>query len=235
MRKEITVVGVIILVFGLVLAAAGTRQIPYTAYETFEQEHSSQISDESRTISAYNWYAYYRDFDAGEKLKIEFSSSSAVSIWLETDTEYNKFTSYESHTAIWIKNDITSVSETVTLPNDDIYYLVVYNDDSTSVSYDITVTEYWYTTETREVTRYRSDYTLNYVGIVILLAGIVVAVVGATRKAVEKEAPLPTPVEPAPVTPTPEPIIEPKPEFCPSCGSEVPAGTEFCPHCGSAV
>ena len=236
MRKEIAAVGVIILVFGLVLAAAGTRQIPYTTYETVEQEHSSLIMDESRTISAYDWYAYYRDFDAGEKLRIDFSTDKAVSIWLETDTEYNKFTNFESHTAIWVKNDITSVGETVTLPNDDIYYLVVYNDDSTSVSYDITVIEYWYTTETQEVTRYRPDYTLNYVGIGILFVGIVVAIVGATRKEVEKEVPTPpVPVTPTPVEPAPELVPEPTPEFCPSCGSEVPPGTEFCPHCGSAV
>jgi len=235
MRKEIAVVGVIILVFGLVLAAAGTRQIPYTTYETVEQEHSSQIMDESRTISANNWYAYYRDFDAGEKLRIDFSSSSTVSIWLETDTEYNKFTSYESHTAVWVQNDVTSVYETVTLPNDDIYYIVVYNDGSTSVSYDITVTEYWYTTETQEVTRYRADYTLNYVGFGIIFIGIVVAIVGATRKEVEKEVPTTVPVTPTPVEPVSEPVSEPTPEFCPSCGSEVPTDTDFCPHCGSAV
>ncbi|MFX1519374.1 MAG: zinc ribbon domain-containing protein [Promethearchaeota archaeon] len=235
MRREIVVVGVIILVLGLGLAAFGTRQIPYTTYETVEQQNSSAILDEARTISASDYYAYYRDFDAGEKLRIDFSADRTVSIWLETENEYNKFTAYESHDAVWVKTDITSVDETVTIPNDDVYYVVVFNEYSYSVNYDITVTEYWFTTEKQEVTRYRADYTLNYVGIGIIFIGVIVAIVGATRKEVEKEVPTAVPVTPTLVEPAPELVPKPTPEFCPSCGSEVPPGTEFCPHCGSAV
>lgn len=240
LRKQVVTVGVIVIVIGLLLAVFGTRtyEVPYTEIETYEDQHSSIIADESRTISAYDYYAYYRDFDEGEKLKIEFSASRTVSIWLETETEYYRFENSESHSGVWAELDITSVESTITIPHDDTYYLVIFNEStSSSASYDLTVTEYWTTTETREVTRYRTeyDYTLNYIGVVILFAGVIMAIAGAFVKPSEIEEE--EEEEETDLDIESLEIMEKVPSeiFCPSCGEQIEAGTTFCPHCGSQL
>lgn len=37
------------------------------------------------------------------------------------------------------------------------------------------------------------------------------------------------------IEPTPEPIIEPKPQFCGSCGLKLSPNASFCPHCGAEI
>ena len=228
MRKEIAAVGVIILVFGLVLAAAGTR----TTYQSIE--HTESLLDTSDTLPS-NFYLYwYRTFDAGDTVSGSIETTQPVNFFIFSEDQFSAWQTTYSYAlnapSVVTRLNSQSMAFSVTIQSTDTYYLVVYNDGLTSCQItSIKVDRTYY--ETVE----RRDYTLNMIGGIMAIVGLVVIAIGATRKAVEKEAPLPTPVEPAPVTPTPEPIIEPKPEFCPSCGSEVPAGTEFCPHCGSAI
>jgi len=227
-RKEITVVGVIILVFGLVLAVAGTR----TTYQSVE--YTENLLDTSYTLPG-NYYVYwYTDLDAGDKVSGSIETTQPVNFFIFSESQFSDWQTTYSYSlnapSVVTRLNSQSMVFSVTVQSTDTYYLVVYNDGLTSCEItSIQVDRAYY--ETVE----RRDYTLNMIGGILALVGIVIAAVGATRKEVEKEAPLPTPVEPAQVTTKPEPIIEPKPEFCPSCGSEVPAGTEFCPHCGSAV
>jgi len=227
-RKEITVVGVIILVFGLVLAAAGTR----TTYQSVE--YTENLLDTSYTLPG-NYYVYwYTNLDAGDKVSGSIETTQPVNFFIFSESQFSDWQTTYAYSinapSVVTRLNSQSMVFSVTVQSTDTYYLVVYNDGLTSCEItSIQVDRAYY--ETVE----RRDYTLNMIGGILALVGIVIAAVGATRKEVEKEAPLPTPVEPAPVTPKPEPIIEPKPEFCPSCGSEVPAGTDFCPHCGSAV
>ena len=249
MKKPLFVIGVIVLSVGIILAAFGTRQVPYTDYETYEEQNSSVIANESSKISSNDYYAYYRDFDAGQNLKIEFSAVSDLSIWVENEDEYYKFTNSQSHSGIWAALDVTSAEATVTIPNDDYYYVVILNENTHSVEYELKVTEYWTSLETREVTKYRADYTLNFVGVAIVFAGVILTVVGAVTKPLEIEdyeddGELST-MQPTPITSTADTdgetelleIIEKVPSeiICPNCASEIDAGTTFCPHCGSQL
>jgi hypothetical protein len=221
----------------------------YTDFETYEEQNSAVIANESRTISNNDYYAYYRDFEKGEQLELEFTAASDLSIWVETDTEYYKFTSSQSHSGIWAALDVKSAEATVTIPDDDVYYIVVYNEKTHSVNYDLKVTEHWTTLETREITRYRADYTLNYVGVAIVFAGVILTVVGAVTKPLELEdyeddEELST-LQTKPITPTSETDSEtelledieevPSEIICPNCASEVDAGNAFCPDCGSQL
>jgi hypothetical protein len=249
LKKPLFVIGVVVLSVGILLAAFGTRQVPYTDYETYEEQNSAIIANESRTISNNDYYAYYRDFDAEEQLKIEFSSVSDLSIWVETEDEYYKFTSSQSHSGIWAALDVTSAEATVTIPSDDVYYIVVYNENTHSVNYDLKITEYWTSLETREVTKYRADYTLNFVGVAIVFAGVILTVVGAVTKPLEledyEEDEEISTLQPTPIITTSDAngeteileVIEEVPSeiICPNCASEIDAGTAYCPHCGSEL
>jgi hypothetical protein len=228
MRKEIAVVGVIILVFGLVLAAAGTR----TTYQSVE--YSENLLDTSYTLPGNHYVYWYSTLDAGDKVSGSIETTQPVNFFIFSESQFSAWqTTYAyslSAPSVVTRTNSQSMAFSVTVQSTDTYYLVVFNDGLTSCQItSIEVDRTYYETVERQ------DYTLNMIGGILALVGIVIAAVGATRKEVGKEAPLPTPIEPAPITPEPEPIIEPKPEFCPSCGSEVPADTEFCPHCGAAV
>ncbi|MHA2062051.1 MAG: zinc ribbon domain-containing protein [Candidatus Sifarchaeia archaeon] len=228
MRKEIAVVGVIILVLGLVLAAAGTR----TTYQSVE--YTENLLDTSATVPS-NFYQYwYGTFEAGDKVSGSIQTTEPANFFIFSEDQFSSWQTTYSYSldapSVVTRLNSQSMAFSVTIQSTDTYYLVVYNDGLTSCEItSIKVDRAYY--ETVE----RRDYTLNMIGGIMAIVGLVVVAVGATRKEVGKEAPLPTPLEPAPITPTPEPIIEPKPGFCPSCGSEVPADTEFCPHCGSAI
>jgi len=58
LKKPLFVIGVIVLSVGILLAAFGTRQVPYTDYETYEEQNSSVIANESSKISSNDYYAY---------------------------------------------------------------------------------------------------------------------------------------------------------------------------------
>jgi hypothetical protein len=245
LKKPLFVIGVIVLSIGILLAAFGTRQVAYTDYETYEELNSQVITNESNKVSPEDYYAYYRDFDAGQQLKIEFSSASDVSIWIENDDEYYKFTSSQSHTSIWAELDVTSAEETVFIPEDDYYYIVIYNENTHSVEYDLKVTEYWTSLETREVTKYRADYTLNFVGVAIVFAGVILTVAGAVSKPSEFEVDeeLSSLQPEAASTSDSDDEIElleitekiPLEIICPNCASEIDAELTYCPHCGSQL
>jgi len=246
LKKPLFVIGVVVLTVGILLAAFGTRQVSYTDYETYEAQNSAVIANASSTISGNDYYAYYGDFDAGQKLKIEFSAVSDLSIWVENEDEYYKFTSSQSHSGIWAALDVTSTEETVTIPNDDYYYIVIYNENTHSVEYDLKVTEYWASLETREVTKYRADYTLNFVGVAIVFAGVILTLVGAVTKPLEiedyeddneLETMRPTPIISTADTDGETELLEvienvPSEIICPNCASEIDAETIFCPFCG---
>ncbi len=248
-KKPLFVIGVVVLTVGILLAAFGTRQVPYTDYETYSAQNSTVIVNEASKISNNDYYAYYRDFDAGEQLKIEFSAVSDLSIWVENEDEYYKFTSSQSHSGIWAALDVTSAEATVTIPNDDYYYVVILNENTHSVEYDLKVTEYWTSLETREIIRYRPDYTLNFVGVAIVFAGVILTVVGAVTKPsdledYEDDEELST-LQPTPIITTADTdgetelleVMEKVPSeiICPNCASEIDAETTFCPYCGSKL
>jgi uncharacterized membrane protein YidH (DUF202 family) len=212
MRKEIAVVGVIILVFGLVLAAAGTR----TTYQSVE--YSENLLDTSYTLPGNHYVYWYSTLDAGDKVSGSIETTQPVNFFIFSESQFSAWqTTYAyslSAPSVVTRTNSQSMAFSVTVQSTGLTSCQI-----TSIEVDRT---YYETVE-------RQDYTLNMIGGILALVGIVIAAVGATRKEVG------TPIEPAPITPEPEPIIEPKPEFCPSCGSEVPADTEFCPHCGAAV
>jgi hypothetical protein len=249
MKKPLFVIGVIVLTVGILLAAFGTRQVAYTDFEDYEEQHSAVITNESSTIPGNDYYAYYRDFDEGEKLKIEFSAVSDLSIWVENYDEYYKFRNSQSHSSIWSALDVTSAEETVTIPYDDYFYIVILNENTHSVEYDLKVTEYWTSLETREVTKYRADYTLNFVGVAIVFAGVILTVAGAVTKPsefedYEEDEELST-LQPTPIIATSDTdddielleITEKVPSeiICPNCASEIDAESTYCPHCGSQL
>jgi hypothetical protein len=230
MRKEITVAGVIILVVGLVLAVAGTR----TTYQSVE--YTETLIDSSySSLSPYYYIYWYDTLEAGDKVSGSIETTQPVNFYIFTNDQFNDWLTTYSYSpsapSIVTRTNSQSMVFSVTISVTDTYYLVVdnyYGYTGCTIN-SIKVDRIYY--ETVE----RRDYTLNMIGGVLAIVGIVVAAVGATRKKVEKEAPLPTPLEPAPILPTQEPTVEPEPVFCPSCGSEVPPSTEFCPHCGAAV
>ena len=230
MRQGITALGVIILVFGLVMAAAGTR----TTYDSIE--HTETLLNSSPgSLSPYYYIYYYDTFDEGEVISGTVEASQPVNFYIFSNEQFNDWQTYYSYSSsapsIVTRTSSTNMAFSVTISSTDTYYLVVHNNDGyTGCTIDsITIDRTYY--ETVE----RRDYSLNIIGGILAIVGIIVAVIGGTRKSYEEEALEITSVEPVPVSPTTEPTTEPKAQFCPSCGSEVPAGTEFCPHCGSAV
>jgi len=179
MRKEIAVVGVIILVLGLVLAAAGTR----TTYQSVE--YTENLLDTSATIPS-NFYQYwFGTFDAGDKVSGSIQTTEPVNFFIFSEDQFSSWQTTYSYSldapSVVTRLNSQSMAFSVTIQSTDTYYLVVYNDGLTSCEVTSIVIDraYYETVE-------RRDYTLNMIGGIMAIVGLVVVAVGATRLVVQK-------------------------------------------------
>ncbi len=249
MRKEIIVVGIVILLFGGVLAVFGAipYEVEYTGTEQYTEEVTETmtetlISVSDKDLEARHYQYSTRTIDGDSDIYGDFDSNIDLDVYVFTNDQFNDFRDGKSTSAVISRKQTSSAAFSLHVGSDKTYVFVVYNyhyfDDAV---YDFEVTREWEETreETREreVTRYRTEYsyTLNFIGMFLIPVGIVVAIVGAVVKP-PKEKEIISPV--ATVTPiAQEPIEEPKPTVidCSGCGYPIHVSNEYCPFCGTKI
>lgn len=187
MKRTIVGVGAFLLIIGIVILVFTSVDLPHTTTEPYQVPKSSDIIDESFTVSP-DKVLRTRVLTGGDILHVElevtaggdkeidfYVNKTTVELWGQTVTVVN---------TIVFKADtrVTTVDANWTVPSNGTYHFVYDNSFSWITSKGVTtkVTKHWSETNYRDVTKYYPliPYEFSYVGLILSLAGIGVLIFG---------------------------------------------------------
>lgn len=194
MRKNISGLGVLIVIIGIIIISISIIQVPFTTNRDFPVQRSKRWIDESVVVPPGTHKAYGGTYGPESTLKIKFDVTHGgnrdVDFFIFDEVNYYKWQAKQQPSFYVEKRRVTSMDETWPPPSTKTFYLVFDNSFSiiTSKTVAARIDNTWMEMETRQVTENRpllpSEY--SYIGITLLIVGIAVIGYGAMSEATKK-------------------------------------------------
>lgn len=191
MKKLMTAVGIIILVFGILLASFTFISLPENKTEAYQVPESTIIVDQFGLLGPFPTTAPTTDFaegssfSAGELLNIQVNVTTGKKINFYVDDGSKGLNSNLDSTIYLSYPNITVINTNWVVPKNSSYNFV-FRSPSTFVANDVhwQIVKLWNETDYRSATQNVPllPFQVLYVGVAVALSGMAITVYGISTK-----------------------------------------------------
>ncbi|MFX1521364.1 MAG: hypothetical protein ACFFCD_15760 [Promethearchaeota archaeon] len=181
-RRDITAIGILFLVIGLILVAVGLRP-------TFKTVENTEILLYVTDYPLSDNYTYFdTTLKPGDMVSGTIKTSNPVNFYIFDNDQYNTWQTTYSYSpnapSIFTRTHSNNIAFSIQISYSNTYYLVVHN----YYDYSDCVIRSWYAERTYFTRVEYFDYSLMVAGVFTVLSGFLIIAIGlSTRLKVEKE------------------------------------------------
>lgn len=199
LKRKIVSIGVILLAIGIVAIIFSLWQIPFQEQEPYNVPQSTNLVSESFMVPTVDDIHRTASLESGDSIHIYFACTSGgnldVDFYVFDEINYFKWKNGELCSSQISLSRATTYNQDFTVPSNGTYYFVWDNSFSwiTQKGVTATITKNWNEIAYRDVTVYHtvipSEYSsyVEYLGIALVLVGVVVTVWGYFSEEKESE------------------------------------------------